>query len=176
MKCSIISAFVALVSLGQAFDIPEAAPDGTYMVAMDAEGNALSEPTLIAAPVSAKRSRSFGAQLDARSLPNPQAGCEGHWMNNNDYYSVVTSFKDACQGNTVPPNWAYYAKYGSAVVYMCNYGGNNPCNAGEFQDSMNLLNSNCASVGAGWVLIQTWKKGYGRQNTGGQICSWHQNV
>lgn len=44
------------------------------VVAMDAEGNALSEPTLIAAPVSAKRSRSFGAQLDARSLPNPQAG------------------------------------------------------------------------------------------------------
>ncbi|KAG4428242.1 hypothetical protein IFR05_016279 [Cadophora sp. M221] len=176
MKCSIISAFLALVSLGQAFDIPADAADGIYTVALDAEGNALSEPTLVTAPVSAKRSRSFSAQLEARSLPNPQTGCEGHWMNTGDYYNVVNSFKDACRGNQIAANWAHYAKYGSAVVYMCNYGGQNPCESGEFTDAMNLLNANCGGVGAGWVLIQTWKKGYGRQNTGGQICSWHQNV
>jgi len=59
----------------------------------------------------------------------------------------------------------------TAVAYICNYGGQQPCSSGEYDDTNNLINDNCGGSSAGWVLINDWAKGYGRDNTGVPICS-----
>src|SRR5262245_3814323 len=100
-------------------------------------------------------------------------------MHQVDYNLAQATFEGICQDEDVPGNWAWYSKIGHAVAYMCNYGGINPCRFGEFQEAMGLVDNQCNDhngFGAGWVLIQDWKKGYGRSVTGYGICSWGQII
>ena len=99
-------------------------------------------------------------------------------MYRSDLVKAQEYFNGACQDNTVPGNWAYYSKSGSAVVYMCNYhSGNNPCRSDELLEALWLVDNKCGWQGAGWVFIKNWNKGYGRASNDRQgICSWKQWV
>src|SRR5436190_8116912 len=148
VKASLINAVTSFVVLSRAFLVPGDLPDGHYSVALYADGNA-SDPV----QVSALGKRSM-ANLETPVLPYPQIGCNGYSVSGDDYSVSRSGLNNWCEaGNKLAPSSAVFVTYRSAIAYICNYGGPNPCNSREFDEANALMDVACSGSSAGWVLI-----------------------
>jgi hypothetical protein len=53
---------------------------------------------------------------------------------------------------------------------MCNYDSENRCWRKEFDEANQLMDINCGNGGIGYVTVNAYKKAYGRDNVGADIC------
>ena len=163
VKASLISMIPTFITLSQAIIVPEDLPEGRYSISL-ANKNA-SVPVLVT-----------GQHRLATlvTLPNPSIGCASYSTYQNDANAARNGLNAWCNaGNVVRETSAELFSYGSAIAYICNYaGGTNPCSGDEFDVVNQLINDDCGGPNAGWVEIDAWGKGYGRDNKGVPICSW----
>ncbi|KAI1078999.1 hypothetical protein F5B20DRAFT_590998 [Whalleya microplaca] len=63
-----------------------------------------------------------------------------------------------------------YSKYGSAIVYGCSFGGQNPCSTAELREFDEYMDRECGDQVAGWVFMKKWQKRYGRNDFLPGVC------
>ncbi|KAF4626697.1 hypothetical protein G7Y89_g11456 [Cudoniella acicularis] len=182
MQSKFIITLAALASVtqlvtGQGFTIPEDQPDGTYNVTIGSNGNHIH--TLIgnitdteglkaqASPL--RHSAKFCARddnPDPNKIPNDaETSCTGNLISGDDIGKAIGKLEDQCVNSPVEKGPGIYSKSGDVVAYMCNYGGPNPCVQHEVIRAgamiMSLYGDKGPVLGASWVLIGEWAKGYG---------------
>lgn len=85
---------------------------------------------------------------------------------------AVSQLKNWCgAGNKVRPHSKTVFTFQGAVAYVCSYGNDNPCSAGEFDEAANLWGAqgNCRGK-SGWTYIPDWAKTYGQDLAGASVC------
>ena len=153
-----------------AFTIPSGLEDGVYTVAIDARGNALSEPKLLQAIGDIKvRSPSRVAARQAPSLPSPSTSCHNRQLaaTREEFDTALRVFNSVCdQATHYQAGAAVWISVNDArtVPYLCNYDQGNRCWSSESNEANNLINRQCGNTGIGWVYIDQYKKSYGREN------------
>ena len=155
----------------QGFMVPAGLSPGHYSVAIDSHGNALGEPTLIRSLDSLTSSSSTINRRGPPKLPSPTVNCHSRSFNINDFLAAYTAFNNMCDiGEFYPANTAQWVTAGSAVAYMCNYEESSRCWREEYSQTNALLDAGCGKKEIGWVYIDAYKKSYGRENSGVNIC------
>ena len=156
----------------QGLMVPVDLPPGHYSVAIDSHGNALGEPTLVR-PLDGLISSSSSA-INRRAppkLPSPTVNCHDRSLNIGDFSAAYNAFNNMCDsGEFYPANSAQWVTVGSAVAYMCNYEESSRCWREEYSQANALMDAGCGRNGIGWVNIDAYKKSYGRENSGVNIC------
>ena len=170
---------VAAASLASAFIVPSDLADGVYAVQYDAAtGQALGDLELLPSPGVAKRSLRGRRALTARQtrtnpppLEKPKTTCGNAELNRNDLESAKQQFEALCENPTIyPARNAIIITQGRAIAYMCNYNAENRCWREEYDEASGLLDKQCGNRRAGTVYVDRWKKTYGRDVTGADIC------
>lgn len=154
----------------QGFIFPANRPDGVYSVAIDDKGNALGEPTFLASiPTDTTKLN----RRQAPALPRPETNCHNRTLTVGDYSAAFNAFNSICDKAEI------YAAYtslvvssGSTIAYLCNYADSNRCWSSESNEANRLINSKCGNNGIGWVYVDQYKKSYGRENKGIDICGY----
>jgi hypothetical protein len=171
-----LNILVLLFAQCRGFIIPAGLPAGHYSVAIDSHGNALSEPTLIRSLDSliSSSSSSSPSAINRRAppkLPSPTVNCHNRSLNIDDFLAAYKAFNNMCDsGEFYPANSAQWVTAGSAVAYMCNYDESSRCWREEYAQANSLLDVGCGQKVIGWVSIDAYKKSYGRENSGVNIC------
>jgi hypothetical protein len=158
---------LALVSAGGAV-LPADSADGVY--AGFTHSNGTIEYSLISA-------RSDGEvpyqanSIEQRALPVSDSRCVAYGFNYKDYEAAFNSLAQWCDdGNQIKAGGWITAKYSSAMVYACSYGGRNPCSSGEMRDFHLYIEKKCGQTIAGWVKMDDWAKTYGRDAVSASFC------
>ena len=153
-----------------AFIFPSDRPDGVYTVAIDSQGNALSEPRFISGLPTTTTSSQLGRR-QAPALPNPSTNCHNRALNANEYNTALEAFNRVCdRGEYYAENTSVVVSFGSTIAYLCNYGSSNRCWSSEANEAHRLMNGKCGNNGIGWVYVDAYKKSYGRENKDVSIC------
>ncbi|KAK0746962.1 hypothetical protein B0T18DRAFT_429823 [Schizothecium vesticola] len=162
-----------------AFTVPANLPNGIYSVAIDARGNALSEPLLVRS-LAPSSSPSRITPRQAPALPNPSTNCHDRQLASTraEYDVALKAFNSVvCDpATTYQAGAAIWISVSNAktVPYMCNYEQANRCWTSETNEADALMNKQCGNNGIGWVFVGAYKKAYGRENVGQggtvQIC------
>ncbi|KAK5656033.1 hypothetical protein OQA88_5172 [Cercophora sp. LCS_1] len=161
---------LAFVATSHAYIVPASLPDGQYTISFDANGNAIGEPRFVQelGGVNATAHALEGRQT---SLPGPTINCRDRRVTRGDYDNAVASMKNECdKGIYYNARTAVWWTSGSAIAYLCNYDNSNRCWRGEVEQAANLVDANCGRSNIGWVYIDAYKKSYGRENSGVNIC------
>jgi hypothetical protein len=163
VKTSLISMVPTFIAFSHAIIVPEDLPQGRYSISLTNKNASI--------PVLAAGQERFTTLV---TLPHPSVGCASYSTFQNDANFARNELNAWCNaGNVVRETSAALFSYGSAIAYICNYAGStNPCSGDEFDVVNQLISSDCGGSTAGWVLINDWGKGYGRDNKGVRICSW----
>ncbi len=80
-------------------------------------------------------------------------------VDEKDMQDAIRCLSKWCTKNSVEKNGKARCVIGSAVVYLCNYGNDNPCSGSELLDSRAEVHEKTGSV-TGWLYIPGWKKTY----------------
>ncbi|KAH9898996.1 hypothetical protein F4778DRAFT_782592 [Xylariomycetidae sp. FL2044] len=108
-----------------------------------------------------------------RRLPITKATCKGGILDSVNYDQALGSLSAWCDdGKKVGKKSGKVAKIGSVQVYVCSWGGKNPCSSGELKEMDKYLNDKCGNPNAGRLSMSSWKKGYGRVFIGEPTCNW----
>ncbi|KAK3376310.1 hypothetical protein B0T24DRAFT_665299 [Lasiosphaeria ovina] len=168
---------LSLFSWCKAFVVPIGLDDGTYFQALDDKGSAIGEPVL--QEEVATRDASFptgggSARVAKRQLASPAAFCHSRSYNGNGYSDALYKFDLMCDlGVEYPTYYAAFRTSGGTVAYMCNYENHNRCWRSEFDQVNVLLDAVCGWNVAGWVVLDLYKKSYGRDV---QVENWLQGT
>jgi len=162
--------FLALFATSHAFNVPTGLPDGEYTISFDANGNAIGELRFIK-ELSEVNTTAHAIEARQTSLPGPTINCRDRRVTRGDYDNAVASMKNECdKGIFYNARTAVWWTSGSAIAYLCNYDNSNRCWRGEVEQATTLVDTNCGRSTVGWVYIDTYKKSYGRENSGVSIC------
>ncbi|KAI2641433.1 hypothetical protein GGS26DRAFT_597296 [Hypomontagnella submonticulosa] len=107
-----------------------------------------------------------GAQ--ASSECNPQPVKLSTW----DYDEALETMKSNCVGENslIPRGGNYAVVYGSALIYGCSWGGSQPCRREEVERFSTDIDLKCGDDGSGFIHLPGWRKAYGRDHVGIDIC------
>jgi hypothetical protein len=163
-------ASLSAFALCRAYIVPTDLEDGLYYVPLDDDGVALGAPILLEAPIELADA-SFDITRRQPNLPSPSVNCHDRSYNGGDYEVAKRAFNDNCdKGTYYPSNYALWYTAGSAIAYLCNYESSNRCWRKEFDEANALMDISCGTNRVGWVSIDSYKKSYGRDNSGAKIC------
>lgn len=165
-----LTIFLSVVSACHGYIFPAGQPDGVYRVRIDGDGNALGEPTLLERLTGVDTSYYINRRQAPR-LPGPSTSCHNRSLNRKDYDSAFRVFNTICdRGEHYAANTSMVVSAGTAIAYLCNYDAENRCWSSESSEADGLMNSSCGNNGIGWVYIGQYRKSYGRENVGINIC------
>jgi len=168
----------AATSLASAFKVPDSLPDGVYTLSYDpASGEALSELELLQ-PSLARRNNRL-APLVARQnadkpppLERPRPTCGKADMNRNDFDAAKAEFEKLCDiWKVYPAHNAVIITQGRAIAYMCSFDAENRCWRDEYEEASGILDRQCGNRRTGAVYVEKWRKTYGRDVAGVDICA-----
>jgi len=169
--------FVAAASLVAAFTVPGDLPDGVYALDYDpATGQAVSDFELLQ-PSLTKRSMRIRplevrqAQKNPPPLEKPKTTCGNAELNRNDLEEAKGLFESLCESDRMyPARNAVIITQGRVIAYMCNYNADNRCWSEEYAEASSILDKQCGNRRSGTVYVDRWKKTYGRDVMGADIC------
>ncbi|CAI4212634.1 unnamed protein product [Parascedosporium putredinis] len=157
------------------FVVPQGLPDGVYLFDFDPEsGSIINEPQLLkyltpaASPRPPLHSPGGGPEappepgtLLRRDVPQPR----GFRRRQDPVWWYLP--KDT----QYPVNQAVVITYGSAMAYMCNWDSfTNRCWTKEYEEASGIIDVACQNSLTGTVYVDRWKKTYGRDVAGADIC------
>jgi len=153
------------------FDIPAGLPNGGYMVSLDANNNTVVVP-LQDVPITSPTSAKFARRGLTRRYPSASYGCTDHsTVNQADFFAAFRRLGAWCDaGGYLNPGQGIFWEENQAGVYVCNYGGPNPCSSAEFIHYNNGMETTCGHLATGYAHISDWAKRYGRDDTLARIC------
>ncbi|KAI0376810.1 hypothetical protein F5Y04DRAFT_265803 [Hypomontagnella monticulosa] len=174
MRFSVLVSLLA-ASATNAIKIPEGQPDGVYSVDLSrrAQRRAGAWTLIEEFNTTDIASRDLSSELNARApLPSPHSQCKSEVkLDGTNLQQARSKFKDrAIAGDKIGSNKALAVIYGSVVYYACSWGGSNPVRVGEIDESDKKMEKDCGVAEAGIVIIDAWKKIYGRDNIANEIC------
>ena len=80
-------------------------------------------------------------------------------VDEKDMQDAIRCLSTWCTRNAVEKNGKARCVIGSAVVYLCNYGNDNPCSGAELLDGRAEVQEKTGSM-TGWIYLPGWKKTY----------------
>ena len=171
-----------LSTLSKAFILPTNLADGIYTIPISANGTALAPPTLLSPLPSSSAHASNPTdgilahrqrrQQQAPRLPSPSTNCHADRpFDRGDYDTALGAFNSVCdRGEFYPAFSSVVVSAGGAMAYLCNYDASNRCWSSESSEADSLMTGRCGSGTAGWVYVDAYKKSYGREVLGVDIC------
>jgi hypothetical protein len=174
VKLTLLTLLLAVGSYG--FVVPEGLPNGIYSVDFDPDtGLALGEPTLVhhlnGRYMPTKVAVAPRQQSTPPPLENPRPACANYDLNRGDFNVAKSQFESVCTRDTqYQANQAVVITYGNAIAYMCNFNGVNRCWQQEYNEASGIIDRTCGQNRAGTVYVDRWKKTYGRDVQGANIC------
>ena len=170
---------VAGTSLVSAFVVPDSLNDGIYAVSFDpSTGEALSDfeqlPDVPALSKRAMRIQPLSTRQGGGAPPpleKPKTTCGNKDLNRDDFNSAKESFTKLCDDpKQYAARNAIIITQGGAIAYMCNYAAENRCWRQEYEEASSLIDKQCSNRRSGTVYVDKWKKSYGRDVAGADIC------
>ena len=160
MRLSVIFS-LAGAGMAAAFPLPEGAVDGVYTLKKGA-----TEPELLLE----HNTTDTSAALTKRGIPISKTGCNDILMDSVNYEQALADFTTTCGERDIPAESGLVAIVGSAQVFACSWGGENPCRVEEIDEIMGHLDGECGNLVQGGVLIDDWAKAIGRGIIGSKSC------
>ncbi|TPX11832.1 uncharacterized protein E0L32_007569 [Thyridium curvatum] len=114
--------------------------------------------------------------IEKRGVPWTAVRCDDrNILNEWDYAPARDNLKKSCDKGNKAPAWdgksgILYARVGSAIWYVCSWGGENPCSTDEINDAEVKMDAECTDEVSAWIEVSNWKKGYGRAISGMEVC------
>jgi hypothetical protein len=105
-------------------------------------------------------------------LPITYFRCQAWDMLDMEHYRLASAaFAQRCdKGEKIPKASIMFAKYGSAIVYGCSFGGRNPCSTHEMEMFDAYLDLKCGHAIVGYTDMKGWEKRYGRSDFESRLC------
>ncbi|KAK4641730.1 hypothetical protein QC761_503395 [Podospora bellae-mahoneyi] len=98
-------------------------------------------------------------------------GCTNNPVDASELENSLTCLSNWCStGNTIPPRGGEFCNVGGSMMYICSYGGNNPCSANEMVTAWGSIQRDCGPGRGGWWFSNDWKKTYGIDSAGANVC------
>jgi hypothetical protein len=143
-----------MTALSQGFVIPDGLENGVYSYDPTTGNHTkLETPAAARDVVGLGNSVKFAARGKG---PNTKATCGSTILASLDYGSALQQLQYSCTGQTVPKHTNLYAKYGDAMVFMCNYAANT-CRSSDLTSYLGDVNSQCGNTAVGFT---TGKSGF----------------
>jgi len=108
-------------------------------------------------------------------MPISRSGCTEGSLDEADWNKAWRSFTstwDPPDPYQVAPGHIHLVRVGSAIAWMCSWGGWNPCSRGEYDEFVNWISNQCGGLISGFADIADWKKTYGRNNARDRMCGF----
>ncbi|KAI2619811.1 hypothetical protein GGS26DRAFT_595215 [Hypomontagnella submonticulosa] len=175
MRFSVIVSLLA-ASATNAVKVPQGISDGVYSVDLSQRAQRRAGAWTLVEEFNATDigARDLpAADLAARApLPSPHSQCKTDVkLDGTNLQQARTKFKDrAVAGDQIGKNKALAVVYGSVVYYACSWGGEQPIRVDETDSSDQKMENDCGVAEAGIVIIDAWRKIYGRDNIANEIC------
>ncbi|KAH9905486.1 hypothetical protein F4778DRAFT_802986 [Xylariomycetidae sp. FL2044] len=154
----------------QAAVVTEDQPDGIYEIQ---SGRKRSTAILLQAyDASNITTRSNVPEVAARALPAHSHRCEDNaYSDSLNYEQALAGLGTECDhGLKIGKNNGFLFKFGSAITYVCSWGGEQGCSSSETNDAMKVLDGDCGNLHSGSMWMDAWKKAYGRGVAGDETC------
>ncbi|KAK4186955.1 hypothetical protein QBC35DRAFT_386085 [Podospora australis] len=100
-----------------------------------------------------------------------QVGCTDGAVNHEDLEMALECLSAWCEVNQIPPHTGEHCIVGDSMMYMCSYGDYNPCSADEIVTAWGAIQRDCGTNRGGWWHFHDWKKTYGVDVSGADVCS-----
>ncbi|KAK4173424.1 hypothetical protein QBC36DRAFT_194676 [Triangularia setosa] len=125
-------------------------------------------PLFSAASLPASSNTTF---QDLMSDARVRVGCTNNPVDTSELENSLTCLSNWCNtGNTIPPHGGQYCTVGRSMMYICSYGGDNPCSADEMVTAWGSIQRDCGAGRGGWWFSNDWKKTYGVDSAGANVC------
>ncbi|KAK0701350.1 hypothetical protein B0T21DRAFT_353740 [Apiosordaria backusii] len=96
-----------------------------------------------------------------------RVGCTNNPVDSNELENSLTCLSNWCNGgNAIPPHGGEHCTVGGSMMYICSYGGTNPCSANEMVTAWGSIQRDCGPGRGGWWFSSDWKKTYGVDSAG----------
>lgn len=162
MQASLI-ALLSAVAAATAFTIPKDLGDGVFVVPKG------SEEAVLLTSIDKRAS----IDIPKRQLPVSDQKCyDGEDMLDGvNYEQAKANLGAMCdEGTALPGGSSLVARIGSAAVYGCSWGGQNPCSSDEVNGAMDIIDGNCGNLHPGDIWLQDWAKIWGRGKGWEKFC------
>jgi hypothetical protein len=176
---TVLGLLVAAATMVPAFRVPEGLPTGVYAVSFDPlTGEALGEFESLH-PSLADRSmriRPLGPRQDRKNPPpleKPRTICAATDLDRADFDAAKARLVSRCdEAKIYSAHTAVVAATdnGTTIAYMCNFDNENRCWREEYDEASGILDRDCGRRRIGMVYVDRWKKSYGRDLRGADIC------
>ncbi len=168
------AAFVSFFTVGGfAFIVPVNLSDGIYSIKYDpVTGQSYNKPTLVGSIVIHRDNPELSPrQRSPPPLDSPRLSCGSNDLQLDDFNTAKDQFEGICDNDKqYPPHEAIVIAYQSAVAYMCNFGAGNRCWRQEYEEASQIMDRQCGDGKVATVYVDRWKKTYGRDLAGSDIC------
>lgn len=149
--------------------VPESLSNGLYIITLNDRNDAISRE--ITFSPNADLSRVTPRQQTPPPLENPQPHCGSGDLDSGEFSSIQASFDTMCDAAKMyGPSMAIIMAQGNSIAYMCNFAGTNRCWRQEYDEANRILDNACGQAHIGSVYVDRWKKSYGRDVKGADIC------
>ncbi|KAK3944588.1 hypothetical protein QBC46DRAFT_156700 [Diplogelasinospora grovesii] len=110
--------------------------------------------------------------IESTTAKQAEIGCTYHAIDPNDLAMAIFRALDFCRTNGPLSNHTKYRFVeGQTMAYVCNYGGQNPCqDPQEWQDALDHTELFCGFGQSGYVYEGDWKKTYGFDDAAAGYC------
>lgn len=188
IKLALTYAFLAGAFTSASFLVPESQADGVY-IAKDL-GDGTYNHTLINNVVTTDVT--FPRILKRQDPGDYVISCTAGDVNPGDWQIALNGLTQACNPSAeIFAGDHVYSSYGSCIMFVCNYGGNNDCASSEIPVAYGKIGAQCLNYQSGKIrrrsrpatgrrvtdffmigIAQTaaWSKAYGYETAGSTIC------
>ncbi|KAK4203442.1 hypothetical protein QBC40DRAFT_317220 [Triangularia verruculosa] len=135
------------------------------------------DPTLAAPtpqyplPFSSSLAPSNATFANLMSEARIRVGCTNNPVDASELENSLTCLSNWCNtGGVIPPHGGEHCTVGGSMMYICSYGGNNPCSANEMVTAWGSIQRDCGVGRGGWWFSNDWKKTYGIDSAGANVC------
>lgn len=163
-----VFATLSLLTLTSALTLPENLADGGYTLDYDKDGNTVV--TSLSTGESTTHATLPIAPRNVHAARGEESGCTQVTYDHGDYQNSVDQLKNYCDNGNKVISKATVWSHSNAKVYICNYGGEQPCSGNEWDSFNGRMDQNCGAWQGAWIYVADWAKTLGRDAIGRNIC------